>query len=168
MSKVDVYKMPIKDVIYNGIWYFNRLGKVGHLCSPDVNRCNIHGIIGKKHLNFSWSDYKNKFWLTEEEAQKHADRYLAKALKYVSPKVLKQLANLKKVEYFYEKDKDRDYISSYKLSGYSNHDYYDKHRLAYIQVIEYDDDWGGGFREYEYPLKDYGKTWSFDREDLER
>ena len=46
------------------------------------------------------------------------------------------------------------------------HPYYDGQKRALCNWIEYDDDYGGGYYEDEYPLSEYGKTWALTAKEM--
>ena len=157
----DEYKKIIINVIENGIWYFNRLGQVNHLSYPNVDSSHIRGNKGSTHMNFSWSDLNKKFYLTEKEAQEKAQEYIDNFSKYISLKTLKKICKLKENDIFYEKTEIFGVISCS-----IDNCYYDKYELALIVLAEYDDDFGGGYKVYTYPLSQYGKTWALTKEEI--
>lgn len=63
-------KQEIKDavlkVLENGIYYYDRYGKVVHLYSVDVNTNAIKGKRGTRQIYFKWEDLNKKFFLNEE------------------------------------------------------------------------------------------------------
>lgn len=158
VTKDDVYR-----VINEGVWYYNKLGKIGHLSFPTVDFKYIKGKLFSYTCCFSWMDINKKFFLTEQEAQKSAQEYLDEVLKYVNLTTLMKIVKLTKNDILYLNHKSNAYIRERVLEAYSH---WDKYNRAFVVVTEYDDDWGGGCYEEEYPISEYGKTWALTEEEL--
>ncbi len=155
----------ILKVLEDGIWYYNTYGKVCHLSYTVVSTHCIRGKNWGRNMQFKWENLKKKFWLTKEEAEKEASKYLEKLKKInISVSLLKRIN-----EFINSKKSDCHFyiIDEYGL-GETSPDFYffDKNKLALICEYEYDDDYGGGLDEEEYPLVKYGKTWALTEEEL--
>ena len=158
VTKDDVYR-----VINDGVWYYNKLGKVGCLPSPTVDSQYIKGKLFGYSCCFDWVDINKSFFLSEQQAQKEAQKYLDEVLKYINITTLTKIVKLTKNDILHLYHKDNDYIEDRTLEAYSH---WDKYNRAFIVVTEYDDDWGGGCYEEEYPISEYGKTWALTEEEL--
>lgn len=169
-------KQEIKDavleVLENGIYYYDRYGKVSHLYAVDVNTNVIKRKIGTRQIYFKWEDLNKKFFLNEESAIMKANEYLDK-LKELNitlsliKKVFKFVKDFNSYSYdstLYEKVVRGD--NTYTYDATPNYCFFDKEKLALICEYEYDDDYGGGYTETEYPLKDYKRTWAFKESEL--
>ena len=95
-----------KDILYKvmteGIWYYNKLGEVGHNTDVKVDKNYINFKVFSKSMGFNWKDLNIKFFLTEIEAEKAAKEYLDYILKYVDIKTFKKIVNLKEDTEIYE------------------------------------------------------------------
>ena len=161
MLKIDSNNLDvISKVLNDGIWYYNMLGKVGHLCLPSIDIMNITGKKGQKNLSFKWSDLNIKFWLTKEEAEFEAKKYLDEVLKYVNKATLNKITKLKNGDTFYYIFNNEVYDEKLEYS------HYDKFKKALIVVNEYDDDYGFKYDEREYPISKYGETWALTEKEL--
>ena len=155
-----------KDTLYKvmteGIWYYNKLGEVGHNTDVKVDTHYINFKVFRKSMGFNWKDLNVKFFLTKNEAEKAAKEYLNYILKYVDINTLKKIVNLKEDDEIYE-------VKGYYTRPFSRtveqYSHWDKKRKAFIIVSEYDDDWGGGYDEFEYPIHEYGHSWFLTEKD---
>lgn len=167
-------KQEIKDavlkVLENGIYYFDKFGKVVHLYSVDINTEAIKGHRGKRQIYFKWESLNKKFFLTQDDVEKEASKYLEKikelkiTLKLIE-KVNKYITKFNRFDnqfYFYVKDSNKNRI----YDTIPDYCFFDKDKLALICEYEYDDDYSTHYDEEEYPLKDYGKTWAFKESEL--
>lgn len=162
----------VMQVLENGIFYFDKFGKVVHLCSVDINTEAIKGHRGQRQIYFKWEGLNKKIFLTKEDAEKEASKYLEKikelkiTLKLIE-RVNKYVTKFNRFNnrfYFYVKDKKgKEYDIYDTIPDYC---FFDKERLALVCEYEYDDDYSTHYDEREYPLKDYGKTWAFSKEEI--
>lgn len=146
-------------VLNDGIYYYDKFGKVSSFYKPDVSQNYIKTKIGGKQFSFKWDDLGIKFWLTREEAEQHAKEYLDELTKHTSLKTLKRICNLKDCDSFYALDEDINKVRKRSVGDYY---FYMKSTMTFVSLVEYDDDFGGGYYNYEYPISEYGKTWSLD------
>ncbi len=152
----------VLQVIENGIYYYNKFGEIGAFHHPEVDYERIKSQIGKKIFSFKWKDLNVKFWLTKEEAETKAQEYLNSINKYIDLELLKKICELKEDDTFYYKE--NDIIYDERIESFSH---YDKQKLAFVRIVEYDNDYICGYDEYEHPISEYGKTWALTREELE-
>lgn len=151
----------IMQVITEGIYYFNMLGEIKSASNLFVSEDTIKGNKCGKEIYFKWEDLNKKFYLTKEQAEEEAKKYLDSVLKYVDLKTLKKIVKIKSNDKFYYVENNHIYTST--LESYSH---WNKYRKMFIEIIEYDDDYGGGYHENEYPISEYGKTWALTRKEL--
>lgn len=152
-------------VLEEGIWYYNVYGKICHLSSPEIDTQYIKGKNWGRNTCFKWENLKKKFWLTKEEVEKEASKYLEKLKKLnISISLLKRI-----VKFLNSKRTDSCFytVREYGIDDTSpDYCFFDKDKLALICEYEYDDDYCGGYDEFEYPLAKYGKTWALTEEEL--
>lgn len=159
-----INKEELYSIVTGSIWYYNRLGAVGEIPFPTVDNFYVKCRIYKKQFCFRWEDIHRKFFPSKEEAEREAKRYLDDVLPYVSLDTLKKIINLKEDSEFYYIEKGYDRIDCDHLEKWSH---WNKYKRAFIVMVEYDDDYGGGLDEWEYPISEYGKTWALTKEELE-
>ena len=152
----------IKQVLENGIYYFNKFGEVHYLSSPKVDCDSIIGRKYGKECYFKWENLNKKFWLIEEEAKTEAQKYLDEILRYINLKRLKKICNLKVNDSIYYKEGKNIFDTTIENS-FSN---FHKDILAFVNIIEYDDDYGSKYDEKEFPISEYGKTWALTEGEL--
>jgi len=154
-----------KDILYQvmteGIWYYNKLGEVGHNTNVKVDTNYINFKVFGRNMGFNWKDLNIKFFLTKNEAEKAAKEYLDYLLKYVDISALKKIVNLKENDEIVELSSSK-HLFHRTVEQYS---YWDKKRKTFIIVSEYDDDYGGGYDEFEYPIHEYGHSWFLTEKD---
>lgn len=160
-SKKPTIEM-IKQVLDNGIYYFTKLGDVYGLSNTMVDYEKITGLSFRRQCSFKWEDLGVKFWLTKEEAEEQATAYKNEITKYISLSTLKKITKLDTSKTIWVKDEKR--IWENDVEQYA---YYSKKDLTFVNPVEYDDDYGGGFTEELYPISEYGKTWALTKEVLE-
>lgn len=152
----------LMQVLDDGIYYFNKLGDVYGLSSIMVNYEKITGLSFRRQCSFKWEDLGVKFWLTKEEAEEQATSYINEITKYISLSTLKKITKLNANNTIWVKDESR--IWKNDIEEYA---YYNKKDLTFVNPVEYDDDYGGGFTVELYPISEYGKTWALTKEELE-
>ena len=154
-----------KDILYQviteGIWYYNKLGEVGHNTDVKVDTHYINFKVFGRNMGFNWKDLNIKFFLTKSEAEKAAKEYLDSLLKYVDINTLKKIVNLKEDDVIVELSFSKNLFHR-TVEQYSH---WDKKQKSFIIVSEYDDDYGGGYDEFEYPIHEYGHSWFLTEKD---
>ena len=154
-------KDTLYKVITQGIWYYNKLGEIGRNTNVKVDKYYINFAVFGKHMGFNWKDLNTKFFLTKNEAEKAAKEYLDYILKYIDIKTFKKILNLKEDDVIVEVSPSK-HIFERTVEQYSH---WDKNKKAFIIVSEYDDDYGGGYDEFEYPIHEYGHSWFLSEKD---
>ena len=158
-DKIPTLEM-IKQVLDNGIYYFNKLGEVHSLRDVMVDYTKITGLSYRR-CSFKWKDLGVKFWLTKEAAKENADSYINEITKYISLSILKKITKLKENDSIWIKDNLN--VRKRVIQTYA---YYGKQDLTFVNIVEYDDDYGGSFEEELYPISEYGKTWALTEKEL--
>ena len=149
-------------VLNDGIYYYNKFGNVGYVNDVSISYKGISGSLNRRMpVYFKWEDLGIKFWLTKEEAEKNAEIYRNEIIKYISLEDFKKITKFKAGNTIYEKDEKNIWETTLGI-----YFHYSKSDLAFVNVIEYDDDYGGGYEEKLYYINQYGKTWALDREGL--
>lgn len=152
-----------ESILEYGICYYNCLGEVKILTNTCISSEYIIGKQYKKQCCFKIEEFGKTWWLTYTLAKLETQKYIDEIKKYVSLKTLKKVLKLKPYNKIFLKDNEE--IIEQELGDYV---YFDKHKKALIEIIEYDDDFGGYQKINEYYISDYGRTWTLTKEELVR
>lgn len=148
----------------NGIYIFDKLGKVHIIFSPKIQSYNIYGNIGTNKFNYKLADVGTRFFVSKEECELKAKEYLERVSKYIPLNVLKKISRLKGGDTFYYIRYDGK-VDQYELGDKF---WFDKQKLELVDFVDYDTDYGGEEEDCHFPLEKYGETWSFRKGDLEK
>jgi hypothetical protein len=159
MKAVELSFNELKDILENGFYYFTRYGIIKHARQAKIGSTYVESY----KVRFPISDL-NKTWFINEAICTCAVIEYLNSLP-VPVRIVKKISKLTKKDTIWYKDDDGD-INCFGLDEYESFYY-----LPTKQCLECYYDYDNGLycegRADEFPLSEYGKTWSLTKEDLE-
>lgn len=167
MTFENVKHSTIKQIVLNGFYYCNKYAQVEHMRSAHITSLRVIGYhLGEKHA-FAWSDMNHKWFVNEIDAKRARLKYKQSLPVSISTirKIMAYIHRNPKVPTIYFLDKNK-HINQEDRCDVDGSCYYSTEDACLYIGYEYDDDYCGGTEYVEYKLKDYKKTWAFDKKDL--